>query len=163
MSTTLGIARWIRTIISAFAALFLAGCVASYNVSNEEPFRNYVGQTVPLQCPALVVYSQNTWSTKSDGVPSVLYARYGLINVDATNLGFGPILGKLPAGHYVTIDSVRNEAWFESEQITAYGHTVIPPSTKQVSFAYPWGIYPHDVMRAPWEPEGTPSIRNLAK
>ena len=46
----------------------------------------------------------------SEGVHSILYARYGLIDVADTNKGYGPILGELPAGHLVTIVSVRDEA-----------------------------------------------------
>lgn len=145
----------------AFSALFLAGCVNSYNVSTKKPFRDYIGQTVPLQRPALVVGSASIW-TGSYGVPSVLSARYGLIDLNATNMGYGPILGELPVGHRVTIDSVRDEAWGDAGQITAYGHTAIPPSTNKVSFAYPWGIDP-EVSRAPWEPDDTPTTRMMSK
>jgi hypothetical protein len=130
--------------------VLLVGCVNSYNISKRSPFHDYVGQTLELQRPALVVGSASIWS-RSDGVPSVLSARYGLIDQDATNMGFGPILGELPAGHRVTIDSVRDEAWGDSGQITAYGHTAIPPSTNEVSFVYCWSVG-SVLRRAPWEP-----------
>ena len=68
-------------------------------------------------------------------------------------MGYGPILGELPVGHHVTIDSVRDEAYGDFGQITAYGHTDIPPSNKQVSFAYPWGVATSALKRAPWEPD----------
>jgi hypothetical protein len=135
-----------RLLTFVFIPLLLVGCVNSYNVSNRNPFHNYVGQTVEHQRPVLVVDSASIW-TRSHGVPSVLSAHYGLIDLDATNRGFGRILGELPTGHRVTIDSVRDEAWGDSGQITAYGHTTIPPSTNEVSFAYPWSG------RAPWEPD----------
>jgi hypothetical protein len=131
--------------------LLLVGCVNSYNISKRNPFHDYVGQTIELQRPALIVGSASIW-TSSEGVSSVLPARYGLIDLDATNMGFGPILGELPAGHRVTIDSVRAEAWGDADQITAYGRTTIPPSNNEVSFAYPWGVG-SSLRRAPWEPD----------
>jgi hypothetical protein len=137
-----------------FSALLLTGCINSYNISTKKPFQVYVGRTVPLQRPALVVGSASIW-TRSDGVSSVLSARYGLIDLDATNMGYGPILGELPVGHRVTIDSVRDEAWGDSGQITAYGHTTIPPSTNRVSFIYPWGVAVSALHVAPWEPDVT--------
>lgn len=140
-----------RLLIFVFIPLLLVSCVNSYNVSSRDPFHNYVGQTVELQRPALVVGSASIW-TRSDGVPSVLSARYGLVDLGATNQEFGRILGELPTGHRVTIDSVRDEAWGDSGQITAYGHTTIPPSTNEVSFVYRWGVG-SDLKRAPWEPD----------
>jgi hypothetical protein len=146
----LDVAMLNRAFIFVFSALLLTGCVNSYNVSKKQPFRDYVGQTIPLQRPALLVGSASIW-TGGVGVPSVLSARYGLIDLDATNMGYGPISGELPIGHLVTIDSVREEAWGDSGQVTAYGHTAIPPSTNQVSFAYPWGVAMSALRRAPWE------------
>ena len=143
-----------RLLIFAFVPLLLVGCVNSYNVSKRSPFCDYIGQTVELQRPVLIVGSASIW-TSSYGVPSVLSARYGLIDLDAdtTNHWFGPVLGELPAGHLVTIDSVRNEAWGDSGQVTAYGHTAIPPSTNEVSFVYGWGVAMSALKRAPWEPD----------
>ena len=143
-----------RALIFVVFPLLVAGCVNSYNISKHSPFRDYVGQTVALQRPALVVGSASIW-TRSDGVSSVLFAHYGLIDLDATNMGYGPIVGELPVGHRVTIDSVREEAWGDSGQITAYGHTAIPPSTNQVSFVYPWGVAVSALHLAPWEPGAT--------
>ena len=60
---------------------------------------------------------------------------------------------ELPAGHLVTIVSVRDEAYGDAGRIIAYGRTAIPPSTNQVRFAYPWGVAMSALKRAPWEPD----------
>jgi hypothetical protein len=136
-----------------FSALLISGCVNSYNVSKKQPFCDYVGRTVPLQRPALVVHCMSELGGGWAGVHSILYARYGLIDVADTNMGYGPVLGELPVGHHVTIVSVRDEAYGDAGWIIAYGHTAIPPSTNQVSFVYHWGVAMSALKRAPWEPE----------
>ena len=49
----------IRVFMLLVSALLFSGCVNSYNVSKKQPFCDYVGRTVPLQRPALVVHSLN--------------------------------------------------------------------------------------------------------
>jgi hypothetical protein len=147
-------------LVFASFSLFLAGCDTSMNVSKNYPFNEYVGKTVELQRPAAVVNRVNGWFSIK-GVISMRHARYGLINgpPDEQCRGYyGPVLAVLPAGHKIKIDSVRFEvmAGGDRDQITAYGHTTIPPSIKEVSFAAPWGgDYANLVLRTPWEPENT--------
>ena len=138
------------------STLFLVGCVNSYNISKRSPFNNYVGRTFELHRPALLVRTASViWANSEDGVPSVLFTDYGLIDAGGTNKWHGNIYAVLPAGHRVTIDSVRDEAWGDSGQITVYGRTTIPLKTNNVSFAYSWG-YGSYLEKAPWEPINIP-------
>jgi hypothetical protein len=145
-------------LVFASLSLFLAGCDTSMNVSKNYPFNGYVGKTIELKRPAAIV--DGSWFMV--GMPAVRYARYCLVNgpTDGRCHGYwGPTLAVLPAGHKITIDKVAYEVWAlgDCDQITAYGHTTIPPSTKEVSFAAPWGgVALGKLWRAPWEADDTP-------
>jgi hypothetical protein len=147
-------------LVFASLSLFLTGCSSSRNISKSYPFNNYIAKTVELQRPAVVVNRVNGWFTTA-GVISVRHARYGLVNgpTDGQCHGYyGPTLAILPAGHKIRIDCVRFEvmALGDRDQITAYGHTTIPPGTNEVSFAAPWGgAGLGKLWRAPWEADGT--------
>jgi hypothetical protein len=134
--------------------LLLVGC-SSVDISNRDPFYDYVGRTVELRQPVAVVVRRAYWKG-GDGVMARRSASYGLVT--GNGQGYGRVFSTLPAGHTVRINSVWDEVAGDGQQIVAYGHTTIPPSTNEVSFAYPWGLiwtlYP-----APWEPETTPKLR----
>jgi hypothetical protein len=143
-----------------FLSLLVTGC-SSTNVSQLDPFNNYVGHTVELQRPADVVAAPSFWwDGSSDGVMAMHPAEFGLINSgEIMGRGeYGRVFLQLPVGHKVHIDCVRDEIVADEEQIIAYGHTTIPPATKEVRFAYPWGEF-WDLWPAPWEPENTPEER----
>ncbi|HUA67830.1 MAG TPA: hypothetical protein VMA13_04715 [Candidatus Saccharimonadales bacterium] len=149
----------LRALILICSPLLLAGCTSSTKISKLDPFYNYVGQTVELRKPADIVTRRGIWFG-SYGVMSRHSADYGLIDAGGGQGrgGYGHVIAELPVGHKVQIDSVWDEVVVDEEQIIAYGHTTIPPSTKEVSFAYPWGEF-WILWPAPWEPSDTPEKR----
>jgi hypothetical protein len=164
----------IRVYLFVFLPVLFAGCTGSNNISKRDPFYNYVGQTVELHSPVDVVGSHGAWFGGDKGVLVLHAAQYGIIE-SGTELQerefygenshifsggdkYGPVLAVLPVGHRVQIDSVWDEVVADEEQIIAYGHTTIPPSTNEVGFAYPWGEF-WMLWRAPWEPDNTPQKR----
>lgn len=140
---------------SAVLLFSAVGC-SSTNISNCDPFYDYVGKTVELRRPVAVVARSSVWSG-GDGVLSLRPARYGI--VDARNRGpYRKVYAQLPVGHAVRIEKVRDEVAFDVQHIIAYGRTTIPPRNKEVRFAYPWGAL-WQLERAPWEPDDTPPRR----
>jgi hypothetical protein len=135
--------------------LFLVGC-HSVNISNRDPFYDYVGRTVELREPVAVVGRQSYWNGSDRGVRSRKSAAYGLVS--GSGHGYKAVHAILPAGHKVSLDSVWDEVVFDGQQIVAYGRTTIPPSTKEVRFAYAWGFI-WMLKPAPWEPADTPKKR----
>jgi hypothetical protein len=152
-----------HTFIFSLLSLLLSGCDSSRNISNRDPFYDYVGKTVELRRPVWVLHRMNPWFG-GKGVMSIRRAQYGIIQEWTAWQGrgefgqYGRVLTALPVGHKVRIDSVRDEIVADEEQIIAYGHTTIPPGTNELSFAYPWGEF-WILWRAPWEPDDTPKER----
>jgi len=145
----------IRAIIIILYIPLLQGCMSSRNISKLDPFCDFVDQTVELRRPVCVVHHCNTLMGGT-GVDSFRSARHGL--VDHAGQWDGEVLAQLPKGHRVTLTAVRDEVYFDSETIVAYGHTIVPPGTNEVSFAYHWGYY-WELRRAPWELDDTPPRR----
>lgn len=152
-----------QAFIFVLLPLLFAGCTSSRNISKRDPFYNYVGKTVELRRPVSVIGRHGAWAG-TYGVMSLHSAKYGIIEKGTEWQGrgeygqYGPVFAELPVGHQVRIDSVWDEVVADEEQIIAYGHTTIPPSTREVSFAYPWGEF-WTLWRAPWEPDDTPTKR----
>lgn len=142
--------------ISAFAALLLlvTGC-SSTNLSNRDPFFDYVGRTVELRRPALVVERPSIFG---GDVLARRYTKYGILDPSHRLTQIYPRFTELPVGHRVRSDSVWDEVELDAEQIVAYGRTTIPPGTNEVQFAYPWGEF-WMLKRAPWEPDDTAEKR----
>jgi len=134
--------------------LLLAGC-SSTNISNRDPFYDYVGRSVELRCPVTVVARHGVWGSH-EGVMSRRSADFGLVDRGSRNRR--QVYGELPVGHRVWIDSVWDEVVVDGEQIIAYGRTTIPPGTNEVRFAYSWGFL-WILKRAPWESDDTPEKR----
>ncbi len=132
------------------SALILSGCVSSREVSNEEPYRAFVGRTVELHRPMLLVGHGGYFFGSSNEVMSARHAQYGL-----TDPGTYPsprVAVKLPAGHPLTIDTVREEVCVDSYLAVMYGHTIFPPTGRRVTFAFlraPMSYQPRGPL--PWE------------
>jgi len=138
--------------------LLVSGC-SSTDISNRDPFYDYVGKTVELRRPVIVTSrSSSLWSSK--GIRSRHRAAYGLAENEYPP-EIGRIYGELPAGHGIRIDRVVDEVVIDGEQIVAYGHTTIPPRTNEVSFVYIWGFL-WKLHPAPWEPKETALERGPA-
>src|SRR5688500_5758564 len=85
--------KCIRLPVLAALLLCAAGC-SSTNISNRDPFYDYVGKTVELRRPAVLVSRHGIWSG-GDGVMSRRSAKYGL--VDAGSRGpYGEVYAELP-------------------------------------------------------------------
>lgn len=134
--------------------LLLVGC-SSVDISNRDPFYDYVGRTVELREPVAVVSRHGYWNG-GDGVRSRKSVAYGLVT--GSDQGYGRVFATLPAGHKVQVDSVWDEVAGDGQQIVAYGRTTIPPATNEVRFAYAWGFI-WMLSPAPWEPSNTPKQR----
>ena len=162
-------------IFALLTVLCFTGCTSSTNISKRDPFYNYVGQTVELHCPVDVVGHSGVWFGGDKGIHTLHTAQYGIIEsgtegqerefygenshvFSGSGDNYGNVLEVLTVGHRVQIDSVWDEVIADEEQIIAYGHTTIPPSTNEVSFAYAWGEF-WMLWRAPWEPNDTPQKR----
>lgn len=141
-------------LVCVLPVVLLVGC-SSVDISNRDPFYDYVGRTVELREPVAVV-GRRGYRSGRDGVPSRKSAAFGI--VEGSGQGYGPVFSTLPAGHNVHIDSVWDEVAGDGQQIVAYGRTIIPPGTNEVRFAYVWGFI-WVLSPAPWEPSGTPKKR----
>ena len=127
--------------------LCCTGCFLSYSVSGHKEFRPYIGQTVTLNRPLLLVEHHNALFG-SHGVKTLGSAQYGLI--EPTNGGDSDIVfAKLPVGYSATIDSVHEEITGDNDVPVAYGRLINPATNQRVSFAYecygytlPWQLTP---------------------
>lgn len=138
------------------ASMVLAGCISRKDVSNVDPFSDYVGRSVPLKRQAVVVHRYNSLWGGDDGVGSLSSADVGVINTP--DYPYIEKIDNLPVGHLVKIDRVIDEVVIDGEHIVAYGRTTLPRNGKEVRFAYPWGTL-WILERAPWEPQKTPLSR----
>lgn len=148
----------IRIAMLCLLAIFFIGC-SSTDVSKREPFMAFVGQTVELRRPMVVVQQKNRWFNGG----SVVARRsidFGLKDINKTDKT-DHISAQLPVGHRVRIESIRDEVIVDGEWIVAYGWTTIPPNPKEVRFAYDWGFI-WILNRAPWESETVPERRDLS-
>src|SRR5258706_4570173 len=149
--------------ISVYAALVLlvTGC-SSTNLSKRDPFCDYVGRTVELRRPVVVVERPRPFG---GDVFASRYTKYGLMDpgpqptqMHGDLATLYPKLTEVPVGHRVQIDSVWDEVQSDPDQIVAYGRTTIPPSSNEVQFPYSWGQF-WILKRAPWDRGETPSSR----
>jgi hypothetical protein len=122
-----------------FLALLCAGCATSKDASNREPFRSYVGQTVALDGPMLLI-DRCGYLFGCDGVVSLRPVRYGLVEPGRSRSLH--IFSELPPGHRIKIDAVREEDVGDTYEIVVYGRTNFPASGKKVTFAYDYSGLP---------------------
>ena len=114
--------------------LCCAGCFLSYSVSGHKAFRPYIGQTVTLTRPLLLV-EHHSALFGSHGVMTLGFARYGL--AEPSNGGNSEtVFAKLPIGYAATIDSVHEEIVGDNDVPVAYGHLIHPATGQRGSFAY---------------------------
>lgn len=147
-----------RTVIQLFSclpALVLCGCISSKNISNRQPFSDYVGKTVTLNRPMILLKEGRGFWT-GEAVPRVRVSPYVMYDGDKSVEKGAPI--KLPAGQQVKITKVCDEIMGDSANIIAYGTVVPPNATNRITFGYQWGMI-WQLHPAPWEPEGTPELR----
>ena len=128
------------------SALLFSGCAGSTDVSSNERFRTYVGQTATLRRPMLLVKHSDYFFGGSNDVMSARSVRYGM--TEPGTYSAPRVFAELPPGHRVTIDAVRDEVCVDAYQTVVYGHTTLPDSGKEGSFAYLYSAS----QPLPWEP-----------
>lgn len=146
---------FVRVLTLIVPVLLVAGC-STTNVSNREPLADYVGRTVTLNRPmALLKEGRGVWEWSH--LPRLRKSHYVMLDIDASEKAYLHLLPAdtnfivLPAGHTVTIETVRDEtAFIDATHTTVYGRVTLPGGQKPVRFAFAWGdtvrLYP-----APWE------------
>ena len=144
-------------------ALIGGGC-SSVDVSGYHLFAQYVGPEIALQRPAVLVAPAG--NPQNPGfLPRTGVAKHAML-VDDTQGRPGwvwvkpKIAAQLPAGHLVTLQSVREEITLDRQDIVAYGHTRLPGSDREVTFAYHWG-QSWQLWPAPWEPGTVQAMRRF--
>jgi hypothetical protein len=145
-------------LFCCLSALIFCGCVSSKNVSDLEPFSEYVGKTASLRRPMILVKeSRGFWSASS--IPRVHVSPYVMSDPGASEKKGASI--ELPVGQSVRITKVCYEMVGDSSNIIAYGTVMPPGSANRQTFAYRWGGY-WELRPAPWEPNDAPPIRRRA-
>lgn len=120
--------------LSVLSGLFLVSCASSTDMANDERVRGYVGRTIALRRPMLLVEHAGYFFGGANDVMSRRPARYGLT---APGTFREPrVFAELPAGHRVTIDAIDEETCFDAYQTVVYGRTIFPRTGQSVSFAY---------------------------
>ncbi|HEX4265558.1 MAG TPA: hypothetical protein VH597_14575 [Verrucomicrobiae bacterium] len=151
------------------------------DVSKLQPFSDYVGRTVALNRPMILVKEGRGILGYSD-VPRVHASPYVILETngcadaieavgrkeyesfnrsnprpsDAFATKGTPI--ELPAGQWVTITKVSDDVVWDGEEIIAYGKVKPPQFAHEVTFAYGWSTS-YLLAPAPWEPATTPPAR----
>jgi hypothetical protein len=153
-----------KTAMVILMGFFLCGCTSSKNISKISPFSEYVGRTVSLNRPMLLLpEGRGMWEPAH--FPRLRSSPFVLLDYEAARHAGFYSAGRhdtqtqaLAAGHAVIIDQVRDEIAFDAANIIAYGRVRPSGFTNDVRFAYAWG---QDwILRpAPWEPESVPQIR----
>jgi hypothetical protein len=155
--------------------------VDSRDVSNLHPFSDYVGKTVALNRPVLlvkegrgilgtsdvtrvhaspyVILETNGCANAVDAIQKKEYEKYSRRGPGASDASAAERTSiELPAGQLVTITKVSEDMVWDGDEIVAYGKVKPREFACEVSFAYGWST--SDLLApAPWEPVGTPSIR----
>ena len=154
--------RW-PLFFSLSLTLLVTGC-RSVDVSAYHLFAPYVGPEMALQRPVLLVAP-----TGDPAVPGFLprtgAAKHAML-VDDTEghpecVELKPKMAtQLPAGHIITLQSVREEITLDRQDIIAYGRTRLPGDDREVTFAYHWG-QSWQLQPAPWEPGTVQALRQL--
>lgn len=121
-------------ILSVLSALLLVSCASSTDVASHVRVRGYVGRTIALRRPMLLVEHSGYFFGGANDVMSRRHARYGLTAPGTYREPRG--FAELPVGHRVTIDAIDEETCVDAFQTVVYGRTIFPSTGKQVSFAY---------------------------
>ena len=147
-----------RQLLTALSVLIVASA-CTRDLSNYEPFGDYVGHEIQLPVDALLDCPRgSTCRLFEAGSPRA--------SDDAIYL---------PAGHSLLIDRSYYYG-FNLRILFTFGRTVRPPGQDLVRFEYQWRCSPEDhdecsddnrnrhsgetpIRRAPWEPENTPKVR----
>ena len=116
------------------SALLFAGCASSTDVSSDESVRGYIGKTLALHRPMLLINHSDNFFGGPNDVISSRHVRYGL--TEPGKYDAPRVFAELPPGHRVTIDAVREEVCVDAYYTAVYGRTTFPPTGKEVSFAY---------------------------
>ena len=149
-------------LLALALALLVTGC-SSLDVSADRLFAPYVGAAIALQRPVILVTPSGNPATP-EFLPRTSGAKYAML-VDDNRHPASPdvrpqIAAQLPAGHIITLQSVREEITLDRQDIVAYGRTRLPGHDREVTFAYHWG-QSWELWPAPWEPATVKTIRQI--
>ena len=115
------------------SALLFAGCAGSTDVSSNKRVRGYVGQTMALRRPMLLIKHSGYLFGGGNDVMSRRPVRYGL--TEPGTYSAPRVFAQLPPGHRITVDAIQEEVCFDAYQTVVYGRTTFPPTGKEASFA----------------------------